>query len=271
MAATLPVSYYSHRGTIFYTPSHSLVPEPWQSPRLPNPPCRPRQRRPHSIHILRLPVGFVPYDLRPQPPPKAPKKPSRIRVELKKLAARETAKRVFGSVLSPFSSSSSAASSSAATSPRSMSPTATGTPAPSIDAAHHRRSTLSATNSEDSEMTRPSLDSRGVLAAQSRRRALSATSQTSNGGVSDQEKPVCSNGGVSCYITLAEPTIFLTGLDHDGTTRDSSNSSQAMVRGKLQLKITKSVKIKAVTLKFTGKARTEWPEGRNYPQLCAWS
>jgi len=37
-----------------------------------------------------------------------------------------------------------------------------------------------------------------------------------------------------------------------------------MVRGKFQLKITKSVKIKAVSLKFMGKARTEWPEGREF-------
>jgi hypothetical protein len=69
---------------------------------------------------------------------------------------------------------------------------------------------------------------------------------------------------VACYIILAEPTIFLTGLDHDATTRDPHTShSSAMLRGVLRLNISKSVKIKAVTLKFTGRARTEWPEGKS--------
>jgi hypothetical protein len=78
----------------------------------------------------------------------------------------------------------------------------------------------------------------------------------------DIEKPVCSGNGVSCFIILAEPVIFLTGLDQDGTTRDSTSKS-ALLRGKLQLNLTKSVKIKAVTVKFTGRARTEWPEGKS--------
>jgi len=79
----------------------------------------------------------------------------------------------------------------------------------------------------------------------------------------EAEKPICSANGVSCYIALAEPTIFLSGLDHDGTTRDSASSRSALLRGKLQINITKSAKIKAITLKFTGRARTEWPEGKN--------
>jgi hypothetical protein len=76
------------------------------------------------------------------------------------------------------------------------------------------------------------------------------------------DKPVCSGNGVSCSIILAEPVIFLTGYDHDGTTRSSHANSSSILRGKLQLNITKSIKIKAVTMTFTGKARTEWPEGR---------
>ena len=77
------------------------------------------------------------------------------------------------------------------------------------------------------------------------------------------EKAVCAGGGVSCYIVLAEPTIFLTGLDHDSQARGSHPSrSSAMLRGVLRLNVSKSAKIKAVTLKFTGKARTEWPEGK---------
>jgi hypothetical protein len=67
---------------------------------------------------------------------------------------------------------------------------------------------------------------------------------------------------VAVSIILAEPNIFLHGLDHDGTSRDSTSTSSALLRGKLQLNITKSAKIKAVTLKFTGKAKTDWPEGK---------
>ena len=118
----------------------------------------------------------------------------------------------------------------------------------------------------DSRMSRPPLDSRAMLAAaerSTRNRALSAASSSS---ITEHEKPVASGGGISCFISLAEPTTFLTGLDHDGTTRDSPSRSQAMVRGKLQMKISKSVKIKAVSLKFMGKARTEWPEGRTPPE-----
>lgn len=78
----------------------------------------------------------------------------------------------------------------------------------------------------------------------------------------ETEKPVCATGGIACYINLAEPVIFLKGLDHDGTTRDSHSNTTSLLRGKLVLNITKNVKIKSVTLRFTGRARTEWPEGK---------
>jgi hypothetical protein len=74
-------------------------------------------------------------------------------------------------------------------------------------------------------------------------------------------KPVASGGGVQCSISLAEPNIFLTGFDRDGDTRHESLNSTALLRGKLQLNVSKSVKIKSITLKLVGKARTEWPEG----------
>lgn len=70
-----------------------------------------------------------------------------------------------------------------------------------------------------------------------------------------REKPICAGSGVACYIDLAEPTIFLASLN--GMPRDSqSPNSTAMLRGVLRLKFTKSVKIRAVKLKFTGQART---------------
>lgn len=79
--------------------------------------------------------------------------------------------------------------------------------------------------------------------------------------VTEVPKPVASGSGVSCSIILAEPNIFLTGFEHDGHPRNDAANSTALLRGKLQLNISKNVKIKSVTLKLHGRARTEWPEG----------
>ncbi|KAL2280850.1 hypothetical protein FJTKL_12165 [Diaporthe vaccinii] len=76
-----------------------------------------------------------------------------------------------------------------------------------------------------------------------------------------QPKPIASGSGLSCTIILAEPNVFLTGFDHDGHTRHESHNSTALLRGKMQLNVTKNTKVKSVTLKLLGKARTEWPEG----------
>jgi hypothetical protein len=79
--------------------------------------------------------------------------------------------------------------------------------------------------------------------------------------VTEVDKPVASGSGVSCSILLAEPNVFLTGFDHDGHERREARNASALLRGKLQLSVSKNVKIKAITLKLSGKARTEWPEG----------
>ena len=81
------------------------------------------------------------------------------------------------------------------------------------------------------------------------------------------EKPVVSGNGVSISIALAEPVLYLQGFDQ----QDVTNRTTTMLRGSLHLKILKSAKIKAITLKFRGRAETEWPEGtsarnaREYP------
>jgi hypothetical protein len=75
------------------------------------------------------------------------------------------------------------------------------------------------------------------------------------------QKPVASGSGLTCSILLAEPNIFLTGFDHDHASRRGNHTTSALLRGKLQLNVSKNVKIKSVTLKLVGKARTEWPEG----------
>jgi len=88
-----------------------------------------------------------------------------------------------------------------------------------------------------------------------------ATSRPANAVQLDLgDKPVASSAGVSCSIILAEPYVYLNGFDL-AAHAPSSQSSTSMIRGKLVLNITKSAKIKAVTLSFCGKARTEWPEG----------
>jgi hypothetical protein len=265
MTANPILSQYTTRGTVYYVPPSFTVDKP--RPRLPDPPCRPRQRRPYSIHITRFPAGIVPYDSRPLLPNLEPQKLSRFRLELGKLASRESAKRVLGSVFSSLTTSNSSASSSAASAStsRSSSPDITA-PRASFQAAsadpaslYSRRSRLSTCSNgglDDSAMSRPTLEP--TQAATPR----GSTSTTPTKATSyEAEKPVATGNGVAVSIILAEPNIFLNGLDHDGTTRDSTSSSSALLRGKLQLNVTKSAKIKAVTLKFTGKARTEWPEG----------
>ena len=79
--------------------------------------------------------------------------------------------------------------------------------------------------------------------------------------VTEVPKPVASGSGLSCSIILAEPNVFLTGFEHDGHVRHESANSTALLRGKLQLNVSKNVKLKSVTLKLSGRARTEWPEG----------
>ena len=76
--------------------------------------------------------------------------------------------------------------------------------------------------------------------------------------VSEVQKPVASGSGVTCSILMAEPNVFLSGFDH---TRRGGHITSALLRGKLQLNVSKNVKIKSVTLKLVGKARTEWPGG----------
>lgn len=74
-------------------------------------------------------------------------------------------------------------------------------------------------------------------------------------------KPVASGSGVTCSILLAEPNIFLSGFDHDGHGHREGQRGTALLRGKLQLRVSKNIKIKAVQLKLLGRARTEWPKG----------
>ncbi|QSZ37170.1 hypothetical protein DSL72_009264 [Monilinia vaccinii-corymbosi] len=274
MTGQVSIPYFTSRGTVYYHPPNPQANKTRQT-TLPVPPCRPRQRRPHSIHITRLPAGFVPFDLRAPSSLPQPKKPSRTKSQLNKLASRESAKRVLGSVFSPFSSPTSTTFS-------------TGVPRPQISRSQSvrtnpgdRRSRFSRRPQsssgleieQDSEgmMTGPGPNNMEALGTENRplgnsqvgldtRHRDPKTPQAFT--IGENEKPVASGNGVSVYIPFAEPIVYLTGLDHDGTTRNSDYpNSIGILRGKVRLNVTKSAKIKAITLTFKGRARTEWPEG----------
>ena len=61
---------------------------------------------------------------------------------------------------------------------------------------------------------------------------------------------------MSVNISLAEPVLFLQGHD-----QNNQAGSPALLRGSLVMRLSKPAKIKAITLTFKGRARTEWPEG----------
>ncbi|CAK7272828.1 hypothetical protein SEPCBS119000_005327 [Sporothrix epigloea] len=76
------------------------------------------------------------------------------------------------------------------------------------------------------------------------------------------DKPLAAAGGMAFHIELAEPHVFLNGFEHDGRTEGTtSTAGTALVRGKLRLDVSKNVKVRGITVKLVGKARTEWPEG----------
>ncbi|UKZ97009.1 uncharacterized protein TrAFT101_011777 [Trichoderma asperellum] len=91
--------------------------------------------------------------------------------------------------------------------------------------------------------------------------SMRSSKSSVNAIVTEVTKPVATGSGVACSILLAEPNLFLSGFDHNGHERRESRAGTALLRGRMQLTISKNVKIKAVQLKLVGRARTEWPEG----------
>ena len=103
---------------------------------------------------------------------------------------------------------------------------------------------------------RPSLvDNLRIASANS-----SATSLASGASVTDsicEERPIASGNGVALSIALAEPVLFLQGFDQS----ELGNQTTTMLRGSFHLRVSKSAKIKTISLAFRGRAETEWPEG----------
>ncbi|RAH48325.1 arrestin C-terminal domain-containing protein [Aspergillus aculeatinus CBS 121060] len=71
------------------------------------------------------------------------------------------------------------------------------------------------------------------------------------------EKIVATGSGISVGIALTEPVLYLQGYDQN----DPSTKKSAILRGQLHLKITKSVKVKKISICFRGHAQTDWPDG----------
>lgn len=80
-----------------------------------------------------------------------------------------------------------------------------------------------------------------------------------------EEKPIASGNGVSLSIALAEPVLFLQGMDQS----ELGNQTTTMLRGTFHLRVSKSAKIKTISLAFRGRAETEWPEGESHENYLA--
>lgn len=109
---------------------------------------------------------------------------------------------------------------------------------------------------------RPSLDTGWRMSSSS----ISNSSISSNPSIGD-EKPLASANGISIFIALAEPALYLQGFDQ----AELGSRATAMLRGTFHLRVSKAAKIKAVSLTFRGRAETEWPEGRSIasgPEHC---
>lgn len=85
----------------------------------------------------------------------------------------------------------------------------------------------------------------------------SASDATASFPALRHEKIVATGSGIAVGIALTEPVLFLQGYDQN----DPSTKKSAILRGQLHLKITKSVKVKKISICFRGHAQTDWPDG----------
>ncbi|KAI9693523.1 MAG: hypothetical protein M1820_009211 [Bogoriella megaspora] len=243
-----------------YVPTHSTrgrlsyIPEPYFThPERPTRLFLSRSRRPQRIHIIHVPPGF---DF-----PKRNLELNQHRVLEKLAGTRESAKRFLRSVIATKSSTNtappSAASSTASVRSESRQSTSSlGEEGPTMMLTETMRSGPRASVGAPTTgmVSRPSLvDS----TRSSGRSVASSTSGRVLGPTIPDEKPIASGNGISVGVSLAEPVLFLQGFEQN----DSTSGNTAMLRGSLHLRVSKSAKIKAVTLKFKGKATTKWPEG----------
>ncbi|GAB1321073.1 hypothetical protein MFIFM68171_11283 [Madurella fahalii] len=301
-----PRPYFSSGlGSVYYSPSRPAERgRRADSASFPVPLIQPRQRRPHSIHIISYPAGFVPRDLRPVQPGTRPQGSTGGETRTKKIWSRKEKKeekerkradkersekkekrrslrslppgsekvsRVLDKIFAAFSITPKSPPAASATS----TPQTQSRPSSFISFAR-RLSRIETAFVDQSVIQGPMAEPLNMAANPIPRTASSNGTPESNrnsiisvrsakttmsSSVSEIQRPVASGSGLTCSILLAEPNVFLDGFDHDHRSRRGARPSSALLRGKLQLNVSKNVKIKSVILKLVGKARTEWPEG----------
>lgn len=239
---------YSDRGRLRYIPDHLGDQASGQRGLYQG-----RPRRPHRIHIAHVtpdPVCFR-------------REQRRITSKsyfIEKLAGpRESAKRYLRSFIDTNFS---------------RAPDTTDIPTPRSSTSSNRNSVasfpegISPVNSEMRSSPRNSMGAVSAMHASGIPRPTLSDSHWSSGRTSaksmisnvkplPEERPVASGGGVNVNIALTEPVLFLRGFEQS----ENAERSTAMLRGTLVLKVSKPAKLKAITLKFRGKATTKWPEG----------
>lgn len=233
---------YTDRGRLGFIPDH--LPNPAQANRGF---FQGRNRRPHRIHIAHVP-----------PDPTLFRRQNRSKSYiLEKLAGpRENAKRFLRSFIDSRSTLPTA-NPTDRTSPRSSVSSASTSNSSLTDSRRWSWATndmrSSPRNSVAMGVPRPTLQdsyrSSGRMAAKN---TMNSTTKPV-----PEEKPVASGNGINVGIQLTEPVLYLQGFEQS----EHSERSTAMLRGTLQLRVSKPAKIKAITLKFRGKATTKWPEG----------
>ena len=250
----------SYSGRLFYAP-----PSRFSVPDLPTGYFRPRVPRPHTLHIAYAPADRSKRHLA------KPKLKVLVKLLSDKLATpKDNAKRFFRFVTSSQT-------------PNKLDPSGIG---PAAVHKQYRWSAISSVSTTPSvtpnlpDMTsgdggrngrargnsgiggpisgilhRPTLSDEVRTASDASIKSI--TSEKSASGIFGDEKPIASGNGVSVSISLAEPVLFLQGFDQ----ADITNRTTTLLRGSLRLRVSKSAKIKAITLAFRGRANTEWPEG----------
>ncbi|KAK8157384.1 hypothetical protein IWX90DRAFT_391087 [Phyllosticta citrichinensis] len=235
---------HTERGRLSYLPDHS-TPADFLVTR--GPIFCPRSRRPQRIHIARVPPEYGVTSPKPRK--------GRAEVIHKLAGPRDNAKRFLKQFIAPRSTSD--RSSPPRRSSISEAPTPLDGPRPRPRPRDSMRSSQrhSVAGPVSAIMPRPALiesvRTSSGRSVDSRKSVVSTTTQR----IPD-EKPLATGNGINVGISLAEPVLFLQGFEQ----AEHAERSTAMLRGSLHLKVTKSAKIKAVTLKFKGKALTKWPE-----------
>ncbi|KAI1161938.1 hypothetical protein F5B18DRAFT_662794 [Nemania serpens] len=265
-------------GTVYYRPAAEERRNCGDS-LFPTPHIQPRERRAQSVHIVSYPSGYVPTEIRADlakgrradKTKRHNKKNNEAPAAEEEGATYRSSRRVFEKVLAPFKVATAQPVSVDVVVRPPDAPQSPTEPAPVSPSSERRLSmisvpphgTASMAGAAISETHRASIMStalhnapwNSVMSARSSNKSILSS-------VTEVPKPVASGSGVQCSIILAEPNVFLTGFDHDThPRRQTTNSSTSLLRGKLQLNVTKNVKLKSITLKLHGKARTEWPEG----------